>query len=415
MTSQLFRPEAVRAKTQMSFEPALVVTPFGSSFLAIGAFALAALIIAFLVLGEYRARETVRGIITTTEANVRIHTRVTGVVTAILIAEGETVTSQQPLIHLFTARVTNAGESTESEILAALKRESASVEEQIRQSELLTADQQRALEQHIKVAHAQMERIDSQHIIVLEQKNLALANSDRFTRAKRLGHGPIIAQETARARYLNVELQLSNLLSERLREHDALRQAQLELRQLPLIERSRRAEHEVTLQRLRQRVSDTLARQSTTITAPIAGRVSGLNIRVGQTLTPGQPALTLLPLENQYYAELYVPTSAIGFVQPNAEVQIRYDAFPHQKFGMYSGRVIEIARTVSNPSETLSAIAPRVPSYRLRVALSSQSVEAYGKSRPLRAGMTLQADVLREERRIIEWIFDPLLSATTRI
>ena len=415
MISRLFRPQAVRAKTQMPFGPPLIVTPFGFGVLSIGAFVLAALTVTFLVIGEYRARETVRGVIRTTEANVRVHTRTTGVVAEILITEGETVIRQQPLIRLDTAQLTGAGESTENEILAALDHEASSVEEQIRQSTLQTVDQRRVLEQRIKLAQAQLERIENQHLIMAEQKTLALANSDRFARAQHLGHGPVAAQETARANYLKVELQLSHLASERLREHSALRRAQLELRQLPLIERRRRAEREVTLQQLRQRVAEILARQSTTIVAPIAGRVSGLNLRVGQTLTPGEPALTLLPEVNQYYAELYVPTAAIGFVEPNAKVQIRYDAFPHQKFGMHRGRVTEIARTVANPSEGSNTVAPRVPTYLLRVALPRQAITAYGKSRPLRAGMTLQADVLREKRRIIEWIFDPLLSATTKI
>ncbi|MCZ6854448.1 MAG: HlyD family efflux transporter periplasmic adaptor subunit [Gammaproteobacteria bacterium] len=415
MTSHLFRQQAVRAKTQTPFGPVLVVRPFGSGLLSIGAFVLAALIVTFLVIGEYRARETVQGVITTTEANVRVHARTAGVVAEILIAEGETVSRQQPLIRLDTARAVNNGESTESEILAALNYEAASIEEQINQNKLLNADRRRALEQRIKTAHAQLQSIENQHNIVLEQMTLARANSERFALAKNLGHGPVVAQEAAQANYLNVELQLSRLVHDRLTEHSALRRAQLELRQLPLIERSRRAEWEVTLQQLRQRVADTQARQSATIVAPISGRVSGLSIRIGQTLTPGQPALTLLPEVDRYYAELYLPTSAIGFVEPNAEVQIRYDAFPHQKFGVHRGRVMEIARTLSNPNEGLQGNAPRVPSYRLRVALSSQSITAYGKSRPLRAGMTLQADLLREKRRIIEWIFDPLLSATTKI
>ena len=300
VTSDLFRPQAIRARTQMSLGPALVVTPFGSGSLAIGVFVLAILVVTFLVLGEYRARETVRGVITTTEANVRVHARVTGVVAEILVAEGETVTRSQPLIHLDTAREANTGGSTEAEILAALNREVVSVTEQIRQGELLLADRRRALEHRINVAHAQIERVDRQHTIVIEQKGLALASSDRFILAKRLGYGPAVEQEAARARYLNVEFQLSSLSSERLSEHDKLRQAQLELRQLPLIERTRRAEREVALQRLRQRTADTLAQKTRTITAPIGGRVSGFDIRVGQTLTQGQPVLTLLPRDGPH-------------------------------------------------------------------------------------------------------------------
>ncbi|MDN7919179.1 hypothetical protein QZM99_13895 [Burkholderia gladioli] len=37
---------------------------------------------------------------------------------------------------------------------------------------------------------------------------------------------------------------------------------------------------------------------------------------------------------------------------------------------------------------------------------------AYGKPRPLQAGMTVQADILQERRRLYEWVLEPLYSVT---
>ncbi len=53
--------------------------------------------------------------------------------------------------------------------------------------------------------------------------------------------------------------------------------------------------------------------------------------------------------------------------------------------------------------------------YRITVALDRQSVRAYGEEQPLAAGMQLEADVLLDRRRLIEWIFEPVLSVTGRI
>ena len=44
-----------------------------------------------------------------------------------------------------------------------------------------------------------------------------------------------------------------------------------------------------------------------------------------------------------------------------------------------------------------------------------QAVQAYGQPQPLAAGMQLEADVLLDRRRLIEWIFEPLLSVTGRV
>jgi membrane fusion protein len=49
------------------------------------------------------------------------------------------------------------------------------------------------------------------------------------------------------------------------------------------------------------------------------------------------------------------------------------------------------------------------------VALDQQAVKAYGQAQPLAAGMRLDADVLLDKRRLIEWLFEPLLSVTGRV
>ncbi|CAM5428875.1 hypothetical protein RLIN73S_04377 [Rhodanobacter lindaniclasticus] len=48
------------------------------------------------------------------------------------------------------------------------------------------------------------------------------------------------------------------------------------------------------------------------------------------------------------------------------------------------------------------------PMYRVQVASDSQHVLAYGKQEPVKPGMALEADVLIDRRRLIEWVFEPL-------
>ncbi|MBX9636627.1 MAG: hypothetical protein K2Q45_03655, partial [Nitrosomonas sp.] len=53
--------------------------------------------------------------------------------------------------------------------------------------------------------------------------------------------------------------------------------------------------------------------------------------------------------------------------------------------------------------------------YRITVRLPQQQVQAYGQAMPLQAGMVLDADIHIDRRRLIEWVFDPVLSITGRI
>ena len=53
--------------------------------------------------------------------------------------------------------------------------------------------------------------------------------------------------------------------------------------------------------------------------------------------------------------------------------------------------------------------------YLVTVRLPTQEVRAYGQGMALQAGMVLDADVRIDRRRLIEWVFDPLLAVAGRV
>ena len=57
-----------------------------------------------------------------------------------------------------------------------------------------------------------------------------------------------------------------------------------------------------------------------------------------------------------------------------------------------------------------AAAADAEPVYRIVVKLDRQSVWAYNKQQLFRAGMTLDADIRQDRRRLIDWVMDPLIS-----
>lgn len=89
---------------------------------------------------------------------------------------------------------------------------------------------------------------------------------------------------------------------------------------------------------------------------------------------------------------------------------MRYRAFPYQKFGQHLGRVRDVSRSAVSPGEVSRHLGQDIkePRYRVIVALDGQSVLAYGQEEMLRPGMTLDADILLDRRRLIEWVLEPL-------
>jgi membrane fusion protein len=52
--------------------------------------------------------------------------------------------------------------------------------------------------------------------------------------------------------------------------------------------------------------------------------------------------------------------------------------------------------------------------YRVDVKLDSQHVTAGGQKLALRPGMSINADILQEKRKVWEWVFEPILSLKER-
>ena len=144
----------------------------------------------------------------------------------------------------------------------------------------------------------------------------------------------------------------------------------------------------------------------------------------GAKADTGTPLLSIVPPTSRLEAHLYAPSRSIGFVRTGQRVQLRYQAFPYQRFGHYEGVVAAISRAALSPAELppqlagltsvtgVAAGAAAEPIYRITVSLTSQTVTAYGAQTPLQPGMTLEADVALERRRLFEWMLDPLYAVT---
>lgn len=53
--------------------------------------------------------------------------------------------------------------------------------------------------------------------------------------------------------------------------------------------------------------------------------------------------------------------------------------------------------------------------YRITVDLPRQYITAYGRHENLKPGMLLDADIMGEKRRLIEWLVEPLYSVAGKV
>uniref|UniRef100_UPI003BA51D19 HlyD family efflux transporter periplasmic adaptor subunit n=1 Tax=Roseateles sp. TaxID=1971397 RepID=UPI003BA51D19 len=163
------------------------------------------------------------------------------------------------------------------------------------------------------------------------------------------------------------------------------------------------------------------ARRTQVVVAPRAGTVTALALQTGQAVAPGQRLAILAPLDSPLQAHLFAPSRTVGFVEPGQPVRLRYAAFPYQKFGLQAGTVRSVTKSAFAATELPPGVQhlalrdmAREPLYRIVVALERQHIDAYGQPQPLKAGLTLDADVMQDRRRIVEWMLEPAIAVMRR-
>jgi HlyD family secretion protein len=140
---------------------------------------------------------------------------------------------------------------------------------------------------------------------------------------------------------------------------------------------------------------------------------------LGAVVQPGMVLLTLVPKGEQLVAEVQVKNDDIGFVQPGQSVKLKLAAYPFQKYGLIEGTVQTVAADAqaigSAPlaqSRDSSQASPQGAVYKALVKLQSQYLEVDEDGRkhryPVEPGMQTVAEIHQGTRTVMEYLLSPV-------
>lgn len=411
MTDKLFRPEVSQARADAWLGTTRLPSPRIAWPMTWLALALIVCVATFLIFGQHVRKVRVHGLLVPSQGLLAAVSPNTGVVTGVKIAEGEIVDARQPLIEIASSVESprwstgdagatvadqlqrqralieadmdvldasrNHDANTQRERLTALRGELATAE---RTLQLRARQATQARELLARIRPLQREKIVSD--VQIAQYETDATEADTAAEDARQ------ARSQAQRRLADAEAAVSTLDStSTLRRHDLQRR----------------------LADLSQVAARNAADGGALVRAPKRGVVSGLAVEAGQSVARGQRLLSLIPEGSVLHAELWAPSDAIGELAPGTRVALRYRAFPFRRYGVQSGRVLSVSRSALSPEEILrrNGMKTGAPAYRVLVALDPQTDRSSGRVLPLRASMTLEADLLLERRRLYEYVFFP--------
>jgi membrane fusion protein len=153
--------------------------------------------------------------------------------------------------------------------------------------------------------------------------------------------------------------------------------------------------------------TDLTAPQGTDVVAPVEAKISALGVTEGDSVRAGDLLAKLDPIGRPLEAVLLVPASAVARVKIGARVHLRLSAFPFQTYGPLEARVRAVDTAPLFSDETaLVRGAPGESSVRVFADILPNSAYA---ALDLSSGMSFTAAVEVENRRIIAWMFWPLI------
>ncbi len=165
--------------------------------------------------------------------------------------------------------------------------------------------------------------------------------------------------------------------------------------------------------------------------SPVDGLVQKVAVTtVGQVVTPAQSLVTIVPDGTPLIVEATVSNEDIGYLKVGQPVEVKVDTFPFQRYGTLKGNLVWISPDAedknaasrdtdtragagsqsSDPARDAADSSPNTGFvYKVHVRTEASHFVVDGEPRAVLSGMTVQADITTDRRRVIDFFLSPVV------
>jgi membrane fusion protein, adhesin transport system len=355
-----------------------------------------------------------------------------GVVTEILVREGDIVEKGQLMLRLDQTRSESTFRENRAEF-QALSVKAARLRAVVDKTEFvpdpeLTEKVPRIVAQELAIYRSSQEEL-SLEVQIAEQQLLQrqeelteitarerqMARSLELTQRELNKTRPMVASgAVSEVEILRLERQVNELSGERQQAA-----AQLQRIKSSITEAQRKIE-EVELEfvnEVRQELTDTLTRMNaleeagtglsdrvkqTNVRSPVNGTVKQLYYNtIGGVVLPGKEIIEVVPLDDTLLLEVRIRPKDIAFLIPGQKALVKFTAYDFVVYGGLDGTVEHIgADTVMDEEGN--------PFYEVNVRTKEPNL---GEDKPIIPGMTVEVDILTGKKSILAYLMKPVLRA----
>ncbi|EBJ6021866.1 HlyD family efflux transporter periplasmic adaptor subunit [Salmonella enterica] len=370
--------------------------------------------ITFVIMGSYTRRVNVSGEITTWPRPVNIYSSVQGFIVKQFVTEGQEIRKGEPVYQIDVSRSTSSGvvsDNQRKDIENQIVRIANIISrlEDSKKATLQTLEKQKMQYQEAFERSTAIVRRAEEGIIIMKNN----MNNYRTYQKKGLINKDQLTNQTAL--YYQQQNNLLSLSGQN--EQNVLQITSLESQiKIQAADFDNRI-YQMELQRyeLQKELINTDVNGEVIIRALSDGKIDSLSVTVGQMLSAGDSLLQIIPDKiKDHYLVVWAPNDAVPYINPGDRVNIRYEAFPAEKFGQFAATVLLVSKTPASSQEMLTYQgAPKnnqntsVPYYKIVVRPDLQEIRYDGKFLPIENGMKAQGTLFLEKRKIYQWMLSP--------
>ena len=157
------------------------------------------------------------------------------------------------------------------------------------------------------------------------------------------------------------------------------------------------------------------AHERTTITAPNAGIITGLNIHtIGSAIRQNdKPLVEIIPQDDNQVIEAYIPSNEIDSITVGSIARIQLNAYKARLVPRIEGKVIYISADKFD-KEMPGMLAPGVPKYtpagyyKAKIEITPEELAKINMDVKLFPGMPVTVFIVKGSRSFAEYLYSPI-------
>ncbi len=413
--NNIFRREAIDYQRQQWTGKALLLSGLSARLIVILCAAFLAILIFCLIYFDYTRRIDVDGEITTLPHSITVFAPQQATVVHSYIKVGDRVKKGDRLYELDVSRQTISG-SISGTAADAINQQMLNVKAII---DKLAKNRQST----VKTLQDQINQYQQAH---KETLKMVASAKDATNKMRQMleGYEQYIKRGLINKDQLNYQRQMyqqqqsvwQSLNSQSMQEDVQLAQLRSDLITRAADYDNQISQNESQLSDLNQRLAESNGNDMLVISAKMDGIVESLSVTNGQMVESGSSLAQIKPVGDvSYYLLLWLPDTALPFVKLNEGINIRYDAFPSDKFGQFPGKVVSVSSLPASPQEmsgytsgSRKAQEQEGTYYKVLVSLEHTQFSDKGKKLAISSGLRARAIVFLDKKPLYRWAIAPI-------